>query len=159
LAVHAAANTTLAAGAGGLSALAFHFLATKHATGQGKYDLVASMNGVLANCVAVMAGCSLIILFAAIVVGGLAGGFYLVGSHLLICFQLDVAVDAVHVHLVKGIWGLLAVGLFSTPELAEMNYGHDDVAGLFFPIGEKVFPIGEKGPWGQCSPFLSFCNT
>jgi ammonium transporter, Amt family len=127
----------LAGGAGGLSALAFKFIATKQATGQGKYDLAASMNGVLAGCVAITAGCSLIPLFGAIVVGALAGGFYLVGSHLLIHYQLDDAVDAVPVHLVNGIWGLLAVGLLSTPKLVKMKYGHNDVSGLFFPSGEK----------------------
>lgn len=137
LAMQAAANTTLAGGAGGLSALGFNFLATRRVTGRGKYDLIATMNGVLSGLVAVTAGCSLMTPLAAIFVGFCGGAFYLVGSQFLIRNQLDDAVDAMPVHMVNGIWGMLAVGLFTTPELMGLNYGHDGVGGLFYPTGEK----------------------
>jgi ammonium transporter, Amt family len=137
LAMQAAANTTLAGGAGGLSALALNFLVTQRMTGRGKYDLVATMNGVLSGLVSVTAGCSLMTPLAAILVGLCAGCFYLAGSHFLIRNQMDDAVDAMPVHMVNGIWGMLAVGLFSTPELMKLNYGHDDIAGLFYPTGGR----------------------
>lgn len=57
---------------------------------------------------------------------------YVWGSDTLISLKIDDAVDAVPVHMVGGIWGLLAVGLLSHPERLREAYGSDAHPGLFY---------------------------
>ena len=61
--------------------------------------------------------------WAAVVIGGGAGLLYLGGSSLLIKLRLDDAVDAIPIHMVNGMWGLLAVGFVASPRYLNMTYG------------------------------------
>jgi ammonium transporter, Amt family len=99
--------TTLAATAGVLtSGLASTFF-------QGKPDLTMVLNGALAGLVGITAGADVMGPIASITIGGIAG-LLVVGSVLLLDqLRLDDPVGAVSVHLVAGIWGTLAVGIFS----------------------------------------------
>lgn len=54
------------------------------------------------------------------------------GSKLLIKLRIDDAVDAIPVHLFGGVWGLIATGLFSAPDLMEQAYGQSDHVGWFY---------------------------
>jgi ammonia channel protein AmtB len=56
-------------------------------------------------------------------------------SDLLIRVKLDDAVDAIPVHGVNGMWGLIAVGLFSEPERMRQAYGTGDYPGFFYSLG------------------------
>lgn len=56
-------------------------------------------------------------------VGFVAGLLYLCGSALLIRFRLDDAVDAIPVHMINGMWGLLSVGFFASPTYLQLAYG------------------------------------
>ncbi|MFP6663891.1 MAG: ammonium transporter [Deltaproteobacteria bacterium] len=101
-------TTCLAAAAGGLGAMvAYTFVSTKP-------DLSMLLNGILAGLVGVTAGADVVTPFSAIIIGGLAGGL-VVGSVLFFDrIRIDDPVGAISVHLVCGIWGTLAVGIFST---------------------------------------------
>ena len=101
-------TTCLAAAAGGIGAMvAYTFVSTKP-------DLSMALNGILAGLVGITAGADVINPGSAILVGFLAGGL-VVGSVLFFDkIKIDDPVGAISVHLVCGIWGTLAVGLFST---------------------------------------------
>ena len=80
---------------------------------QHKPDLSMVLNGSLAGLVGITAGADTVSVNAAMVIG-LIAGFIVVASVILIDrAQLDDPVGAISVHLVCGIWGTLAVGLFS----------------------------------------------
>jgi ammonia channel protein AmtB len=67
----------------------------------------------------------------------IAGMLYLWGSNLLIQYKLDDAVDAIPVHFLAGLWGLVSVGLFSEPTNMLHAYGDDSHPGLFYAIGRS----------------------
>ena len=80
---------------------------------QRKPDLSMVLNGSLAGLVGITAGADVVTVNAAMLIGFIAG-LIVVGSVLLIDrARLDDPVGAVSVHLVCGIWGTLAVGIFS----------------------------------------------
>ena len=64
--------------------------------------------------------------------GLLAGVLYVWGSGALIAIKIDDAVDAVPVHCLGGIWGMLAVGLLSHPDRLRKAFGSGDHPGLFY---------------------------
>jgi len=103
-----AANTTLAAAAGGLVAVLFVYPRSY------KWDLGMSLNGFLGGLVAITAPCYWVSPFGAVVIGGLAGIVVPLGVDLLERLRIDDPIGAVPVHLVCGVWGTLAVGLFAT---------------------------------------------
>ncbi len=113
-------TTCLAAAAGGIGAMvAYTFISTKP-------DLSMALNGILAGLVGITAGADVINPASAILVGFIAGGL-VVGSVLFFDkIKIDDPVGAISVHLTCGIWGTLAVGIFSTnPEhsLLTQAYG------------------------------------
>jgi Amt family ammonium transporter len=101
-------TTCLAAAAGCMGAiLAYSFVGSKP-------DLSMALNGILAGLVGITAGADVINPTNAILVGFVAG-MIVVGSVLLVDkIKIDDPVGAISVHLVCGIWGTLAVGIFST---------------------------------------------
>mmetsp|Transcript_166 Transcript_166/g.283 ORF Transcript_166/g.283 Transcript_166/m.283 type:complete len:221 (+) Transcript_166:1333-1995(+) len=96
------------------------------------------MNGCLTGLVAITAGCATVETWAAVVIGIIAGWFYLIGSYLLVKFKIDDAVDAIPVHMVGGAWGVIAAGLFTTPELREAAFGDGDHVGWFYGDGTLI---------------------
>jgi len=100
-------TTSMAAAAGGLSAA---LVSTFH---EGKPDLSMSLNGILAGLVGITAGADQMNGLEAIIIGAIAG--VIVYAAVLIIdgvIKIDDPVGAISVHLVCGIWGTLAVGLF-----------------------------------------------
>lgn len=81
---------------------------------QKKPDLTMALNGALAGLVSITAGADTIGVFSSIIVGAI-GGVLVVISVIIIdnILKLDDPVGAISVHLVCGIWGTLAVGIFS----------------------------------------------
>jgi len=102
-----AVNTTLAAGAGGVCAMLFSW--TLHR----KPDLTMALNGILAGLVGITAGCNAVTNLSAICIGAIAGVLVVFGVKLLDRLRIDDPVGAWPVHGLCGIWGGLAVGLFS----------------------------------------------
>ncbi len=101
-------TTSLAAAAGVMGAMAASW-GLQH-----KPDLSMVLNGALAGLVGITAGADTVGVASAIVIG-LVAGVIVVGSVLLLDrAKLDDPVGAISVHLVCGVWGTLAVGIFST---------------------------------------------
>lgn len=80
----------------------------------GKPDLSMIINGILAGLVAVTAGCNEISYFGSIVIGGVAGILVVYAVSFFDKIRIDDPVGATSVHLVCGVWGTFAVGLFNT---------------------------------------------
>jgi len=101
-------TTCLAAAAGGMGAiLTYSFVSSKP-------DLSMMLNGILAGLVGITAGADSIPAGWSIVVGLIAGGLVVASVITLDKLKLDDPVGAVSVHLTCGIWGTLAVGIFSS---------------------------------------------
>ncbi|AQQ52409.1 ammonium transporter [Planococcus lenghuensis] len=81
----------------------------------GKIDPSISLNGVLGGLVGITAGCAEISLGGSIIVGLVSGVVLVEGIRFLETkAKVDDPVGAIAVHGICGIWGTLAVGLFST---------------------------------------------
>jgi len=102
-----AANTNLAAAAGALVAMAVVWARSK------KPDLAMTLNGALAGLVAITAPCAWVTPAASLIIGAVGGGVVVFGTLLLERLKIDDPVGAVPVHLMNGVWGTLAVGLFA----------------------------------------------
>lgn len=70
-------------------------------------------SGVLAGCVAIAAGAEVVSPEGAVVIGYGAAWTMYVGAQILLRLHIDDCVNAVPIHLFCGVWGCLAVGLFS----------------------------------------------
>jgi Amt family ammonium transporter len=101
-----AVTTNLAAGAGAITATATSWLK------DGKPDLSMIINGILAGLVGVTAGCDSVSMFSAVIIGAIAGVLVVFSVAFFDALKIDDPVGATSVHLVCGIWGTLAVGLF-----------------------------------------------
>jgi Amt family ammonium transporter len=99
-------TTSLAAAAGGVSAAVFSNILYKN------FDLTMFMNGILGGLVGITAGADQMAPTDAIFIGIIAGVIIVLGVALIDRLKLDDPVGAVAVHLICGIWGTLAVGLF-----------------------------------------------
>ena len=101
----------------------------------GKPDVSMSLNASLAGLVAITAPCDCVNALGSIIIGTVSGILVVVVVELLDKkLHIDDPVGAVGVHMANGIWGTLAVGLFST--------GYDGVGkGLFYGGGFKQLGI------------------
>ena len=99
-------TTCLAAAAGGISAAIFSNILYKN------FDITMFMNGVLGGLVGITAGADQMSPTDAILIGLIAGVVIVLGVALIDRLKLDDPVGAIAVHLICGIWGTLAVGLF-----------------------------------------------
>jgi Amt family ammonium transporter len=99
-------TTCLAAAAGGIGAFLFDFIKNK------QYDLTMILNGILAGLVGITAGADQMSPLDAIIIGFIAGVIVVLAVSLIDKLKLDDPVGAVAVHLICGIFGTLAVGMF-----------------------------------------------
>ncbi|MCP4975757.1 MAG: ammonium transporter [Maribacter sp.] len=99
-------TTSLAAAAGGVSAFVTSTILYRN------FDLTMFLNGILGGLVGITAGADLMSPLEAIIIGLLAGVIIVLGVAFIDKLRLDDPVGAVTVHLICGIWGTLAVGLF-----------------------------------------------
>ncbi len=99
-------TTCLAAAAGGVTSSIVSNLLYKN------YDLTMFMNGVLGGLVGITAGADQMSPTDAILIGIIAGAIIVFGIALIDRLKLDDPVGAIAVHLICGIWGTLAVGIF-----------------------------------------------
>src|SRR5256885_5838102 len=103
-----AANTTLAAAAGGMVAVLFVYPRSK------KWDLGMSLNGFLGGLVAITAPCYWVSPGGAVLIGAIAGIVVPLGVDFLEHMRIDDPIGAWPVHGLAGIWGTLSIGLFAT---------------------------------------------
>jgi Amt family ammonium transporter len=119
---HVTLTTNLAAAVGGIAATLTSWAYF------GKPDLSMVINGILAGLVAITAPCDFVNFTSAVVIGLVAGIVVVFSVSFIDNLKIDDPVGAVSVHLVCGIWGTLAVGLFSVgkggyPWLEEVEIG------------------------------------
>jgi Amt family ammonium transporter len=118
-----ALKTNMAAAAGCLTAALLSYLVLR------KPDLSMILNGTLAGLVAITAGCNVVSVFGSVVIGTI-GGILVVYAVLFIDrVRIDDPVGALSVHLVNGIFGTAAVGLF------------DVTNGFFYGGGSRLLGI------------------
>jgi Amt family ammonium transporter len=103
---HVLVNTNLAAATGALGATVASWVLLK------KPDLSMILNGCLAGLVAVTAPCAFVTLKAGALIGLIAGLIVVPSVIFFDKIKIDDPVGALSVHLVNGIWGTLALGLF-----------------------------------------------
>ena len=95
----------------------------------GKPDVSMTLNGSLAGLVAITAGCDAVSPFGAFIIGFVAGILVVLSVEFFDNIaKIDDPVGAVSVHFVNGVWGTIAVGLFS-------NGGDGVGKGLFYGGG------------------------
>jgi len=115
--------TNLAGAGGVIAAILTAALVTK------KVDIGMAGNGAIGGLVAVTAGSGYIAPWAAVVIGLVAGTITPLCVY-AIDKKLDDPVGALTTHGICGIWGTLAAGVFTLPELAKYNAVGD--GGLFY---------------------------
>jgi ammonium transporter, Amt family len=135
---HIALTTNTAGAFGGIAATLTAWLVL------GKPDLSMVINGILAGLVAVTASCAFINVPSAALIGFVGGILVVFAVGFFDKIKIDDPVGATSVHLVNGIWGTLAVGLFAV--------GASDQAGAIYAAGPKaglLFGGGIEQLWLQ----------
>src|SRR6266481_6296174 len=131
-----AANTTLAACAGGLAAMFMAYVYSK------KWDAGFTTNGFLAGLVAITCPCYWVTPAGSIMLGAVAGVVVVLGVELLEYLRIDDPIGAVPVHGMCGIWGTISLGLFASGQFGVTGpIAADNSAplkGLFYGGGTQV---------------------
>ncbi len=123
----------------------------------GKPDVSMCLNASLAGLVGITAGCDVMDCFGSAVVGVVSGLLVVFGVWLLDnVLHIDDPVGAVAVHMMNGIWGTLAVGLFATKTApgCEMNglfYG-----GGFGQLGLQALAVLAVAAWTTVTITITF---
>jgi Amt family ammonium transporter len=109
-----------------------------------KIDLTMVLNGALAGLVAVTAGSDIGVGVA--IIEGLIAGILVVGSILFIDrkLKIDDPVGALSVHLVAGIWGTLAVGIFGSASFLTQLTGVAVIGAFVFIVSYVIWFILDK---------------
>jgi Amt family ammonium transporter len=117
--------TNMAAAAGVLTAVLTAYLKTK------AIDIGMAGNGAIAALVAITAPSGYVELWAAPIIGAVAGVIVVLGVY-WVDKRIDDPVGALSAHGMAGVWGTLACGLFTAPRLAQYNGFGDPQGGLFY---------------------------
>ena len=111
----------------------------------GKPDVSMCLNASLAGLVAITAPCDTADALGACIIGLVSGLLVVFGVWLLDnVLHIDDPVGAVAVHMMNGIWGTIAVGLFSTstvPGYSVADASGNVMTGLFYGGGLKLLGI------------------
>jgi ammonium transporter, Amt family len=110
---HILVNTNIAAATGSLGALVTAWVLLK------KPDLSMVLNGCLAGLVAITAPCAFTTIASGAIIGLIAGIIVVLAVVFFDKIKIDDPVGALSVHLVNGVWGTLALGLFYNTEIAK----------------------------------------
>lgn len=109
---HILVNTNMAAATGALGALVTAWVLLK------KPDLSMVLNGCLAGLVAITAPCAFVSVSSGALIGLLGGILVVLAVLFFDRIKVDDPVGALSVHLVNGMWGTLALGLFYDNQVA-----------------------------------------
>lgn len=133
-----AANTTLAACSGGLTAMFYIYPRNR------VWDCGITVNGFLAGLVAITCPCYWVSPLGALIIGAVAGVVVVLGVDLLEWLRVDDPIGAVPVHGFCGIWGTLSLGLFATGQ-----FGAPTPTGADTSAGALVTGLFYGGGWAQ----------
>lgn len=127
-------TTSIAAAAGAIGAAVTAFFITK------KADLGMALNGVLAGLVGITAGADQMEMWDSVAIGFIAGIICVVSVLFFDMIKVDDPVGAISVHLVCGIWGTLAVAIFSDgATFGAQIMGVAAAGALAFPAALAIF--------------------
>ena len=124
----------------------------------GKPDVSMCLNASLAGLVGITAGCDVTNAIGAAVIGIVSGLLVPFGVWLLDhVLHIDDPVGAVAVHMMNGIWGTIAVGLFADPDVP----GNSGLAGLFYGggaslLGKQCVAVLTVGAWTAVTITITF---
>ena len=127
----------------------------------GHPDVSMSLNASLAGLVAITASCDVTDALGAVIIGAVAGLLVVFGVWLLdYVLHIDDPVGAVGVHMMNGIWGTIAVGLFATdtaPGFAKAGIKE----GLFYgggfnQLGLQLLGFVAVAGWAAVTMFFAF---
>ena len=79
-----------------------------------KFDITMILNGALGGLVSVTAGANLFDIYTPVLIGAIGGGLVVFSVFMFDRLRIDDPVGALSVHLVCGIWGTIAVGIFAS---------------------------------------------
>ncbi|MHB1651322.1 MAG: ammonium transporter [Desulfitobacteriaceae bacterium] len=143
-----AVNTMLAGAVGGFVSMMIMWLIYK------KPDPSMMANGTLAGLVAITAPSAFVSVNSAVLIGAIAGAL-VIGSVLFIDrkLKIDDPVGAISVHMVNGIWGILATGIFADGTYGDgLNGVSGTVTGLLYGnVGQflaQLIDVGVVLVWG-----------
>ncbi|MEA1922652.1 MAG: ammonium transporter [Pseudomonadota bacterium] len=131
-------TTTLAAAAGIMGAMTTSWVIQK------RPDLSMILNGCLAGLVGITAGADVVSITSAIIIGLIAGILVVFAVLFFDRLRIDDPVGALSVHLVCGVWGTLAVGIFSTAHSFVSQLTGVVVVGLFCSVATAIIFGGLK---------------
>jgi Amt family ammonium transporter len=117
--------TNLAAAAGVIAAVATAYVKTK------AVDIGMAGNGAIAALVAITAPSGYVEIWAAPIIGAVAGVIVVLGVY-AIDKLIDDPVGALSAHGLAGIWGTISCGIFTAPRLAQYNAFGDPSGGLWY---------------------------
>ena len=128
-------NTNLAAASGVVVAMILTQLLFK------KMDLTLCLNGAIGGLVAITAGPDLQQHSYAILIGGIGGALVVFAVPLIDKLKIDDVVGAISAHLICGIWGTLAVGIFGSGSLFTQFIGIVAIGAFVFGSSLIVWTI------------------
>ena len=140
--VYIAVTTNLAAAAGGATAAITSWSKDK------KPDLSMIINGVLAGLVGITAGCDGVSYLEAVIIGSIAGIIVVFSVSFFDKLTIDDPVGAISVHLICGIWGTLAVGIFVEDTNIITQFIGIISVGLFTVILSSIFWLALRATVG-----------
>lgn len=130
-------TTSIAGAAGAFGALLFSYIKFK------SYDITMVLNGILAGLVGITAGADMMGVGESAIIGFVGGGLVVFGVIFFDKIKVDDPVGAISVHLVGGIWGTLAVGIFG------------ELAG-FSQLMSQLIGVGAVGAFCIAFSFIVF---
>lgn len=146
-------NAGSALGANGVAGLAF--LNTQVATGgavigwlliekvrNGHATSLGAASGAVAGLVAITPACAFVAPWAAVVIGLISGALCALAVSLKYRFGFDDSLDVVGVHLVGGVWGSLAIGLFGASAVNSVGLNGFFYGGGFDLLGKQALGVG-----------------
>ena len=131
----------------------------------GKPDVSMCLNASLAGLVAITAPCDVVDVPGSMIIGAVAGVLVVFGVWFFdYVARIDDPVGACAVHLINGVWGTLAVGLFatdSTPTYSLADAEGNKLLGLFYGGGVRLLGIQFIGmaatiAWTAVTIFITF---
>jgi len=125
-------NTNTAGLAGAIAAWLLTYFRYK------KFDITMILNGALGGLVAITAAPDLYDIHTPILIGAIGAALVVLFVPIFDKLKMDDPVGALSVHLVNGIWGTLAVGIFTDVSFLTQLKGVIVVAAIVFPLSFAI---------------------
>jgi Amt family ammonium transporter len=125
-------NTNNAGLIGGLIVMILGYLKYK------KFDITMILNGALGGLVAITAGADVVSPYAALIIGAIGGALVFYAVPFFDKLKIDDPVGALSVHLVNGIWGTIATGIWGNGVSLAAQIKGVVVVGIFAFIASYI---------------------